>query len=72
MNAKTEHRVVEMSVLIPLLVAVVPTAFAAIFGVITYRQQKRVDSENYVVQKDIDRQNYAAEKETDRKIELRN
>jgi hypothetical protein len=58
---KTEHGVVGLSVLIPILVAVVPPAFAAIFGVITYRRQKRVD-----------RQNYAAEKETDRKIELRN
>ena len=33
------------SVLIPILVAVVPTAFAALFGIFTYSQQKRVDRE---------------------------
>jgi hypothetical protein len=50
-----------LSFLVPILVAVIPTAAAAIFGVITYRQQKRVD-----------RENYTAQKKTDREIELRN
>jgi len=41
-------------------VAVVPSVIAALIGVWTYREQKKVDRENYVRQK-----------ETDRSIELR-
>jgi hypothetical protein len=50
-----------MSAFIPTLGAIAVAVFTAIFGLITYRQQKRVD-----------RENYTAQKETDRKIELRN
>jgi hypothetical protein len=48
------------TILIPILVAVVPTVIAALIGVWTYREQKKVDRENYIRQK-----------ETDRSIELR-
>jgi uncharacterized protein YxeA len=43
------------TILIPILVAVVPTVVAALIGVWTYREQKKVDRENYVRQKDTDR-----------------
>ena len=43
------------TILIPILVAVVPTVIAALIGVRTYREQKKVDRENYVRQKDTDR-----------------
>jgi hypothetical protein len=52
---------IELSTLIPILVAVIPTVATALFGLWSYRHQKQVDRENYV-----------AQKETDRKIELRN
>jgi hypothetical protein len=48
------------TILIPIVVAVVPTVIAALIGVWTYREQKRVDRENYIEQK-----------ETDRSVELR-
>ncbi len=50
-----------MTAYIPTLGTILVAIFAAIFGIYSYRQQKRVDNENYVAQKEIDR-----------KIELRN
>jgi hypothetical protein len=61
-----------MAAYIPTLGTILVAIFGAVWGIYSYRQQKRIDRENYVAQKQIDREDYAAEKETERKIELRN